>query len=189
MSEVTTYRPDIGYFRNAQNGKLSLPIRFEPPIGPRWLAPILRAVCGDTAIYRYHADEANPLTLVLADGTEYQPNRTFETDMGSIPLLLQAIPGGWYQKDRLLPAYILHDDGYGHGGLFVRRPGATEFTFEPMGKDKIDALLYVGALILGAPRKHAARIYWAVDRFGGGVWADRSPARVAWKVRKGFVAA
>ena len=181
---VFSKRPDLGYFRLPTKPVLSLPIRYDAPLGP-WL---LRVWAGPTAIYRYHADLEHPLTLVLSDGTEYQPDRTFETDMGSVPLFLQGLPGGLYQKDRWLPAYLPHDSGYTHGGLFVRRPGEAAFRFEPMGKDKVDAILYVSVLILGGPRWNASTIYWAVDRFGTGTWEQRRPVRVAWKTRKGLVA-
>jgi hypothetical protein len=175
--------PALGHWLNYDTGRLSLPIRFEAPVGPAWLSRLLRWKWGDTAVYRYTADAERPLTLVLSDGVAYQPCREFETDMGSVPLPIQSLyPRGLLVKDRWLRSYLLHDWLYMGGGLWVRRPGQTAFRFEPMPKEKADWLLYVAAMIEGAPEKLAKRIHWAVDRFGTGVWSRRNPLRVAWKL-------
>ena len=179
-----THAPTLGRFLNPEGFSLT-PIRTEQPWASNAvLRAWLRWRCGETQIYRAALYLDYPLTLALADGVQYQTNRTFETDMGSVPLMLQSLPGGWYQKDRWIRAYLFHDDGYGHGGLWVRRPRQTEFHFEPMSREKIDALLKIACLIEGAPEKVANRIHYFVDRFGGGVWDRRRPARVAYKTRK-----
>lgn len=176
---VFSKRPDLGYFRNWDRINDRGPIRWDEPLGP-W---IVRKWCGRTGIYEYTADAERPLTMVLADGTEIQPDKHFETDMGSVPLRIQALPGGLFQKDRWLAAYILHDSGYSHGGLWVRRPGEGAFHFEPMTKAQVDDLLRTGILILGGPSWNANVIHWAVDEFGTGIWSHREPARVAWKMK------
>jgi len=178
---VFSARPDLGYFRNRERLHWTGPIRFEPRLGP-WL---YRKLAGPVGIYHYSADPEYPMTLVLSDGTEIQPDRTFESDMGSVPPLIQAIPGGWFGKDRLLPAYTGHDSDYTFGVHWIRRPGGEAvFRPEPVDKGRADLKLRLGALILGCPRWPADRIYWAVDRFGTGVWSRRGGARVAWKARK-----
>lgn len=100
---------------------------------PRWLPKWMQT---PKAVWEFKLDAGAPLTFVLPDGTEIEPDKHFLTDLGSIPTPVQV----WIPKDDCL-AYMLHDSGYRDGGLWVREPGQT-WEFRHMGRDEVDTLLW-----------------------------------------------
>jgi len=115
------------------------------------------------AIYEFRLKKSKPMTLILADGTRVQPDRHLaETDMGSIPLSLQF----FFPKDRFLLSYILHDSGYHHHGLYVKKPGRKVYRFTPMTKGEIDELLRISIEAEGGGIVRRNIIYRAVQAGG-----------------------
>ena len=115
------------------------------------------------AIYEFNLDAKDPLTFVLDTGVMLQPDRHMaETDLGSIPVPLQP----FFPKDEFLLSYLFHDSAYKHGGLYVRKPGDADYTFEAMNRDDIDGLLRMMIKAEGGGAIKRSLIYNAV-RLGG----------------------
>lgn len=126
--------------------------------------------------YRFVQNPRNPLTYHHPDGTMWRPKSGLVHNFGSIPRLVQAIPG--YEKDRHPDAYVLHDQGYqtGHGVLCSRDGGAT-WHDEPVSKCYCDHMLYLSIMaemkfgeITMKHRVKAVSIYAAVSLFGKNSW-------------------
>lgn len=109
----------------------------------------------------------SPLTYRDASGAQWQPDRRFVTDFGSVPGWVSRIPG--YQKNRL--AYLFHDsaynvvDGKGHG-LYRRLPAEESFTFCPLRRSEVDAMMREMLVVEGVRRSAAWVIWGAVRAFG-----------------------
>jgi len=94
----------------------------------------------------YYANAERPLTYIAPDKTEMQPNKKFNTDFGSIPPPLMAMPS--LSRTRFLHSYLFHDSGCRQGGLYVRPVGSTgPFVFQQITRDQMDTWLWtwVGA--------------------------------------------
>jgi len=74
------------------------------------------------AQYRFMLDPETPLTYVDAYGLKYQPNKRYETDMGSVPWLLQLR----CPKDKYLVSFLFHDSAWNHGGIWCCSPDMDE---------------------------------------------------------------
>lgn len=105
------------------------------------------------------------LFYVAEDGTWYQPNRSYESDWGSIPPALQPI----IPKDRYL-GFLFHDSGYMEEGLWVSNDKGATWTFKRMSQKEVDALLkeMVKHDPAPGPAWHKRIIYRMVRLFGGG---------------------
>ena len=87
----------------------------------------------DPLIYEYTA--ANPaMAYIDRSGKYWRPDNHFYTDLGSVPLLLQGIPG--LQKDRWIRSYIMHDSCYKHGYLWCMGEK------KELSKGQIDTMLF-----------------------------------------------
>lgn len=116
-------------------------------------------------IYEFTLEPDSPLTYISADGTAYQPDRHFLTDMGSVPRTAQLL----IPKDRFRGFY-LHDSAYRHKGLWIKLPTEKHFYFVRMSRREADDLLYEMCLADPEPAWHAtARAIWLAVRAGG--WA------------------
>lgn len=91
------------------------------------------------AIYEYTANEKTPLTFVDFEGMKIRPDNHFFSDMGSVPPVLQAIPG--FAKDRHLFPFLFHDSAYTHGGLWIKTKWETDFRFIILPRRQVDELL------------------------------------------------
>jgi len=113
----------------------------------------------DKAIYRFTLDQGSPLTFCANSGADYQPNRQYETDMGSIPLFLQ-----WrIQKDRFLLSFLFHDSAWTHGGMWVRNKYSEEFRFVDMSRWQSNMLLSSMVRCEGATRRELGYIMAGVS--------------------------
>lgn len=99
------------------------------------------------AIYRYKSDEDNPLTLLFTDGKYYRPNKNFETDMGSVPRVLQF----FIPKDRFLLSFIFHDSIYKEGGIWVSDTYDGPYVFKKLSRSKGDSMLKVMTTLEPSP--------------------------------------
>jgi len=151
------------------------------------------------SLFRFTNDPVRPATLEL-DGMFLQPNRTFETDKGSVPLSLSVI----LPRDRYELEMIFHDSPYQrmetHGaGYWVSKSIDGPFVFEKFSRYEVDGILRASMLIdvqanwsedAGdyviddrdhATRAMAATVYAAVRAFGPRWEPERRikpPARV-----------
>jgi hypothetical protein len=140
---------------------------------PMFLNPTgytMRMVCGSSEMFEYTADPVNPLTYWDLNGGDWQPDRHFFTDRGSIPACVSWLPG--FGRNRL--AYLFHDSAYslvegrGHG-LYYRGPADLEFTWRPLAMREADDLMHAMLLAEGV-RPWAARTIWAAVRTFGRRW-------------------
>lgn len=88
-------------------------------------------------VWEFRLVPAHALGFENAQG-RWQPDRhEEETDLGSIPPPLR----GWYPQDEFPLSYIFHDSACGHGGLWLRPPGAREYQFEALTRAEADRRL------------------------------------------------
>ena len=91
-------------------------------------------------LYRVTIDQDNPLTFVEADGTMRRPVLgSYYSDMGSIPVFFQGIPG--MGKDRWLVSYAMHDFMCDAGYLWELPEGSTTWQQAPMTRILCDQML------------------------------------------------
>ena len=116
------------------------------------------------SIYRFRLCPYVPLTLVDADGNEWQPDRYFFTDMGSIPRF-PPILQGLVPKDRFL-AFYLHDSAYCFGGLYCNG------VFRKLTRKQADDILFYGCRFDPIPGNLVvcSLIWQQVRLWGAGGW-------------------
>lgn len=121
----------------------------------------------NTDYFEFRA-KAKCLTWVCFCGLYIQPDHHFFTDLGSVPKPLQIFPA--LRPTRFPRAYIMHDSGYKHGGLWIgQKEGALRsirYEFAKVPREDVDCLLWEqleadGANIL------ARSIIYAGVRIGG----------------------
>lgn len=119
------------------------------------------------AIYEFKNDPMDPLTYHAPDGRCYRPKDKMETDMGSVPAILQPL----VPKDRYIQSFLVHDSGYEDGGLFVSAIGQGDgFAFVILSRNGLDRLLQKGVGAEGGVAFQRNAIYDAVNLFGWTVW-------------------
>lgn len=90
-------------------------------------------------LFEFRNSNVDPLTY-RDDGVEYQPdNHSLQTDGGSIPPFLWALPG--LNPWAFPRAFPLHDSAFSYGGLYVRQEHERTFYFREIPRADIDALL------------------------------------------------
>jgi hypothetical protein len=121
-------------------------------------------------LFEFFLDYSDPLTYCDGAGHDWQPDRHFLTDRGSIPNVIARLPG--FSRNRL--AFLFHDSAYnyvygrGHG-LYRRMAGFHEFSFVPLTRRQADDLMREMLLAEGvAP--WAARTIWAAVRVFARRW-------------------
>lgn len=169
-----------GMYGQPEGCTMGLPIRHER----RQIFPLLSWPTTTVAIYPFRVNHINPLTFVVGpecarvlnlptiipEGTEARVD-DMDTDQTSIPATLQVL----YPKDRYLGAYI-HDYGYDKEGLWLRRPGESDFTFVPLRRSTLDKLLMETVGAEGGNAFDRGMFFQAVHFGGAGVW-NRHPTR------------
>ena len=94
-----------------------------------------------------------------------QSDRHFFSDYGSIPKVLQWVPG--YDRHQYPYAYLQHDSAYQHQQVYVSsRLDADTYTPCPVTREMADALLCAGLRASDAPERRVAVIWGAVRAFG-----------------------
>jgi hypothetical protein len=123
--------------------------------------------------YEFTNDAQDPLTW-HAQGLQARPDRHIaETDLGSIPRVVQIIPA--LSKDRYARSYIMHDSAYLYGGWYVRMADGA-FRFVRLSRAEADEWLYRGIIAEGGSVA-TARTVWASVRAGG--WCSWDAKRQA----------
>lgn len=92
----------------------------------------------------YFEFKAKPkcLTWVCFCGIYIQPDHHFFTDLGSIPKPLQIFPS--LRPTKFPRAYIMHDSGYKHGGIYIGQKvgGKIKYEFAKVSQLDVDTLLW-----------------------------------------------
>lgn len=129
----------------------------------------LRMIPG-TRKFEFTLSPIAPLTWVDESGREWQPDRHYVTDLGSIPRIVSWVPG--YEPSRL--AFLFHDSAYvpvpgrGHG-LYARMNDFHHAAFASLTRAQADDLMRQ-MLISEGVRSSAARVIWAAVRAFGPRW-------------------
>ena len=145
---------------------------YERPMFLNEMGYDMHMVCGTDDLFEFSLDPVNPLTFLDRDGGDWQPDRHFYTDRGSIPPIISKLPG--FQRNRI--TYLFHDSGYtpvegrGHG-LYYRGPADLEFTWRPLTRLQVDALmLSMFPAEIKPPKPWAARSIYRFVRVFGRRW-------------------
>jgi hypothetical protein len=94
------------------------------------------------------------------------------TDLSSVPVWFQGIPGFTNDAPYVLRPSLIHDWLYTYQGQVYYSDGAPFF----ISKDDADHILVDGMRALGATQTQIDAFYWAVHKFGQGKWdAHRVP--------------
>lgn len=121
-------------------------------------------------LYEFTNDPQDPLTYHAHNGFLIRPDQHQITDMGSVPLLLQAFIPSWFSKDRWLAAFIYHDDAYqNHGWWFAVHGG---WKFRQASRKTADKMLYQMVRVLGGSKANAWAIYAGVRIGGKKAWKN-----------------
>jgi hypothetical protein len=112
-------------------------------------------------LYEYTADADAPLTFEI-NGIFVRPDRHGETDMGSVPELLQAL---FCPKDLHNPSFIVHDSACREKGLYFASQHEGPYVFCPISSRRAALLLGQCLYAAGYPWR-APVVYRAVRRFG-----------------------
>lgn len=128
-----------------------------------------------TRLYEFINDLSDPLTFHHPDGYLVRPDHHFITDMGSVPKKLQGLAPWLFSKDLWLKAYILHDSGYSHGGLWFAKRDVTHFVFCKMPRSRVDDLLSLTIKASGGSCLSSGPIWFGVW-MGGWVSYDKGDA-------------
>lgn len=135
-----------------------------------------------TTIWEFTNDPERPLTYHMPNGIEIQPDRHYETDLGSVPAVLQPLMA----NSRFLRSFLLHDSGYEYKGLWCRDraeaaleeadpkfewmpfvPVVDSFTYITFSRYQIDRLLYY---MIGAEGGNGAQRYTAFHAVNAVGW-------------------
>ncbi len=110
------------------------------------------------------------LTFTNKRGVQYQPDRHFNTDGGSIPPIVQSSFILHLNPFDFLRSYLYHDCGFIYGGLYIKYPGEEEFKFRLLDRRQVNALLAVMMPFDGALISDVIAIYTAVNIGSIFVW-------------------
>jgi len=118
-------------------------------------------------LYEFTNDDADPLTVEL-DGTLYRPDRHYKSDLGSVPRTLQFILPKYFAKDRYVKSFLLHDQSYLFGSIWVAVHGGWEN--RKLTRKQADTMLRDTILCEGGSKANARLIYWGVRMGGFASW-------------------
>lgn len=115
------------------------------------------------------------LTYIDDDGNQYQLDRHFETDGGSIPPAVRWMPFAHLDPWNFARSYLFHDCTYGIGGCYIKYVGETTFKFRLRTREETDGLLGDMLPLDGATNADQKTIMsgiWIGSRF---VWDSKKP--------------
>ena len=90
------------------------------------------------------------LTYTDIIGVQYQLDRHFYTDGGSIPPIVRLTPGVHLDPWNFPRSYLFHDCTYQYGGIYIKYPFDLEFKFRLRTRQQTDAILSDMLLFDGA---------------------------------------
>jgi len=110
-------------------------------------------------VWRIDISEAHPVTFVDIDGAQYRsPLRSFRSDFGTIPRLLQV----WIPATRYPCSFLFHDLLCDKDGLDVSEDGGATWETYKFKRSQADEMLYHMVLAEKATRCEAWAIYTGV---------------------------
>lgn len=125
--------------------------------------------------FEFSNDPSTPLTYTEGN-IEYQPDRHFITDGGSIPPPLWDAPfvslGPW----DFPRAYPFHDSGFTYGGLYIRFSDDSEFRFTLLVRAQLNRLLCRMILADGGDWIDAKTVGAGLAIGSGFCWDERKQA-------------
>lgn len=129
---------------------------------------------GKTPIMRVVLNKDFPLCYTARNGIRYRPDVVFSSDGGSIPDIIQRLPIPFItlRRDVYKRAYFVHDSAYQQHGLWTWT--GDRWTFTPLDRGRVDALLYESLLADGANHVEASIIYAGVRAGGWVPWNKRA---------------
>jgi len=113
-------------------------------------------------LYEYTADPVDPLTFQAGPSLFIRPDRHGETDMGSVPEILQ-----WLvcPKDLHTPSFIVHDSACREHGLYFASRYEGPYTFSRLSSASAARLLWQCLEAAGYTWR-AKPVHFFVRRFG-----------------------
>ena len=111
--------------------------------------------------WEFQLDKRTPLQFVGNDQTRWETDRHFVTDLGSIPAFLQWM----FNPAEYTLAFLFHDSGCIHKGMFRKDASMAEFIFLPMTRAEIDGMLRDLIRAEGGSWLHAWQIYLGVRAY------------------------
>ncbi len=118
-------------------------------------------------LWTYFPNKRNPLTLTRSNRQVLILNKQFDTDLASVPILLQNIP--WLQRSGMAPACIFHDWLYQ-----IHHTGKDIYSFKESNLVLEEALLGQAKPYKTYTRYQAYTIRRTIDLFGSSVWNKKS---------------
>jgi hypothetical protein len=92
-------------------------------------------------LFDFRADPDDPCTYTDKQENQYRPDNHFETDGGSIPPGLRAIPFAHLDPWNFPRAYPNHDGAYQYGGMYIRYSWEASFKFRLMTRKEVDGIM------------------------------------------------
>lgn len=123
--------------------------------------------------YRYQ-QELPDLIFTDASGIQYQLDRHFNTDGGSIPPIVRMAPGVHLDPFNFPRAYLFHDCTYQYGGIYIKYVGEEKFLFRLRTRFETDVLLGTMLKYDGATNVDQKAVM-------GGIWIG---SRFVWDATK-----
>ena len=112
--------------------------------------------------YRWQ-QEFPDLTYTDSIGVQYQLDRHFYTDGGSIPPVVRLTPGIHLDPWNFPRSYLFHDCTYQYGGIYIRYPFDTKFLFRLQTRQQTDDRLAEMLPLDGATKVDQKAV-------NGGIW-------------------
>jgi len=101
----------------------------------------------DQPCIRVTVDSRYPLRFVHETGVEWAIGSGLVSDGGSIPSWAQMSLKKWFELDPKggkLKAFLIHDEAYHNGGLWMRPDAKSKWQFVPVTRAVADMLLFQG---------------------------------------------
>lgn len=124
-------------------------------------------------LYEFRNSAEDPLTYESQDGMLIRPDNHFITDLGSVPLTLQALIPAMFAKDRWIRSFCNHDSAYLHGGYWLAVAGGWKFS--ELTRRQADDMLREMILAEGGGSITARLIWYGVRAGGWASWKRKVP--------------
>lgn len=127
-------------------------------------------------LFEYTACSEDPLIYTDSDDIQYQLDRHFETDGGSIPSIAQAVPFLKLNPFDFLRSYLYHDCAFIYGGLYIKYKHETDFKFRLLNRVTSNSILKMMMPYDGASWIDTSIIYNFVKAGSVFVWDNKKDA-------------
>jgi hypothetical protein len=135
-------------------------------------------------VFSVRLDMADPFRYFDREtGLEFRTDPVVRTDWGSIPWTAQKLSNKYLRlfPEQFKGPYLMHDGGYGLGGLWCRKDG-SRWAAVQMTRAQIDAVLWATLAADGAMRGERLAILAGVRMGGWAPWATYRRREESWLV-------